>query len=102
VKNLPRRILKLKETNMIQHAIKGIEIFRVGTWNGDHYTTKDLDDMVDAFGRVGFQPPVILGHVKESWRHCECANVLAAISRLSSTRFRLIAATMGSTPLPDV
>src|SRR5262249_10110648 len=43
-------------------SIKGLEIFSVGTWNGDKYTHQDLEAMVDAFGEVGFEPPVKAGH----------------------------------------
>lgn len=46
--------------------LEGIEIFRVGTWNGDTYTAKDLDAMVDAFDKIGFRPPLKLGHNEES------------------------------------
>ncbi len=42
--------------------IHGIEIFSVGTWNKDTYTTQDLDEMVKAFNDVGFEPPLKLGH----------------------------------------
>ena len=42
--------------------IFGREIFATGKWNGDTYTTKDLDQMVKAFGEVGFEPPLKLGH----------------------------------------
>ena len=38
------------------------EIFSIGKWNGDEYSAADLDAMVDAFGKVGFRPPVKLGH----------------------------------------
>lgn len=48
------------------HAIDGVEVFRTGTWNGDRYDAKDLDDMVAAFDAVGFQPPVKLGHDEKS------------------------------------
>lgn len=42
--------------------VKGVEIFRSGTWNGDKYSNKDLDDIVAATTKVGFKPPVKLGH----------------------------------------
>jgi hypothetical protein len=42
--------------------ISDVEIFSVGKWNGDEYTEKDLDDMIEAFDKVGFKPPVKLGH----------------------------------------
>lgn len=43
-------------------TIKGCPIFSVGTWNGDEYAEADLDRMVAAFGQVGFDPPIKLGH----------------------------------------
>lgn len=48
------------------HTVKGIEIFRVGQWNGDEYSIDDLDAMVEAFGHCGFRPPVKLGHDEKS------------------------------------
>lgn len=42
--------------------LHGVEIFAAGTWNGDTYTEKDLDEMVTAFKEVGFEPPLKLGH----------------------------------------
>ncbi len=42
--------------------VSGLEIFSVGTFNGDRYTEKDLDEMVQAFDKVGFEPPVKAGH----------------------------------------
>jgi len=40
------------------------EIFSAGVWNGDKYTTEDLDAMVSAFTALGdeVKPPVKLGH----------------------------------------
>lgn len=46
-------------------SIKGLEIFAVGTWNGDKYSQKDLDTMVDVFDKVGFSPPLKLGHTED-------------------------------------
>lgn len=48
------------------HMINGVEVFRVGTWNKDTYTRDDLEAMVKAFDKVGFRPPVKLGHKEES------------------------------------
>ena len=42
--------------------IQDIEIFSTGVWNGDKYTSKDLDQIVDSFDKVGFDPPLKLGH----------------------------------------
>ena len=47
-------------------TISDVEIFRVGTWNGDKYVAKDLDDMVAAFDGIGYRPPVKLGHKEDS------------------------------------
>ncbi len=46
-------------------TLEDVEILRTGTWNGDVYTVTDLNDMVAAFGNVGFEPPVKLGHSEE-------------------------------------
>lgn len=43
-------------------TLSSVPIFQVGTWNGDIYNEADLDHMVAAFGAVGFQPPIKLGH----------------------------------------
>jgi hypothetical protein len=42
--------------------LKQVPIFSVGTWNRDVYSEQDLDHMVAAFGQVGFDPPMKLGH----------------------------------------
>src|SRR5947208_13550037 len=46
-------------------SIEGWPIFRTGTWNGDDYSTTDLQQMADAFTKVGFQPPFKLGHIDD-------------------------------------
>lgn len=46
--------------------LDNVEIFRAGVWNGDRYTTKDLDDIVSAFEHTGFKPPLKLGHRENS------------------------------------
>lgn len=45
-------------------SIDGVEIFSAGTWNGDKYTTKDLDEMVRAFEETKstVRPFLKLGH----------------------------------------
>ena len=48
------------------YSANGIEIFKVGKWNGDDYNKSDLDEMVANFDRVGFQVPVKLGHKEVS------------------------------------
>lgn len=42
--------------------IANVEIMRVGTWNGKHFRNAHLDEIIANFPRVGFQPPVKLGH----------------------------------------
>lgn len=43
-------------------TLKNIEIFKAGTWNGDRYTSADIDDMIAAYDEAGYVPPVKLGH----------------------------------------
>lgn len=50
------------EPTLRTENLDGIEVFSVGTFNGDSYTESDLDAMCDAYGKVGFKPPVKLGH----------------------------------------
>jgi hypothetical protein len=52
-------------TEEFGQTIKGIEVFRSGTWNGEKYTTSDIDQMIDAYGKAGYVPPVKLGHVDD-------------------------------------
>ena len=42
--------------------IPAIEVFSEGTWNGDKYDHGDLQAMVDAFDKVGFEPTAKAGH----------------------------------------
>ena len=51
-----------KFAHVTTHNVKAVEIFSAGVWNDDKYTVEDLDDMVKAFGEVGFSPPLKLGH----------------------------------------
>jgi len=45
-------------------SIDAVEIFSAGTWNGDKYTNKDLDEMVNAFNETSesIRPFLKLGH----------------------------------------
>ena len=45
-------------------TLNGVEIFSAGEWNGDRYTTEDLDAMVAAFHdeSTKYRPSVKLGH----------------------------------------
>lgn len=47
--------------------IKGVEIFSVGTWNGDKYTSHDLEEMVKNFDETKetVKPYLKLGHDNE-------------------------------------
>lgn len=42
--------------------IANVEILRTGVWNGKRFTNADLDELAANFTRVGFHPPVKLGH----------------------------------------
>lgn len=48
-------------------SISDVEIFSVGTWNGDEYTAEDLDAMVSAFDENNetLKPYLKLGHDKD-------------------------------------
>src|SRR3990172_12184025 len=45
--------------------LEGVEIFATGKHNGDDYNDEDLQDMVEAFGKLDYQPAVTLGHVTD-------------------------------------
>lgn len=47
------------------NKIRGVEIFATGTHNGDEYTEKDLDDMVEAHRALDFHPALKVGHTKD-------------------------------------
>jgi hypothetical protein len=57
---------EIKKNSMMEElkSIEGIEIFGVGDWNGDTYTTDDLDKIVTAFSKTknALKPFVKLGH----------------------------------------
>jgi len=44
--------------------LKGIEIFSAGVWNGDPYSEKDLDAIVEAYPLMPRRPVVKLGHAE--------------------------------------
>lgn len=60
--------MKFDDLSLLSHAnsIRGVEIFRVGTHNGDVYTEKDLDDMVESFKKLDFRPALKVGHTKDT------------------------------------
>jgi hypothetical protein len=43
-------------------TLKGVEVFRVGEWNGRRYTRADLAAMLDAFHQLDFRPALKVGH----------------------------------------
>lgn len=44
------------------NELRGVEIFAVGTHNGDTYSKKDLEAMVEAFNALDFKPALRVGH----------------------------------------
>lgn len=44
------------------NELRGIEIFASGTHNGDAYSERDLDAMVEAFHALDFKPALRIGH----------------------------------------
>jgi len=59
-KQMPEAALSLFDQSTFN--LNGLEIFRTGTWHGDVFDISHLDAMVEAFDKVGFKPPVKLGH----------------------------------------
>ena len=53
---------KKYDADMTRYEIKDVEIFSTGTYNGDKYSVKDLEDIVSSFGKTGYDPPIKLGH----------------------------------------
>lgn len=47
------------------NSIREVEIFASGEHNGDKYTEKDLDQMVEAFNELDFRPAIKVGHTKD-------------------------------------
>jgi len=47
-------------------TIKGVEIFKTGVHNGDTYKVDDLRSMIAAADKVGFLPPLKLGHMDDA------------------------------------
>lgn len=54
----------LKDTVTVD--ILGVEVFATGTHNGDTYDVPDLELMVNAAEKVGFEAPLKLGHMEDS------------------------------------
>src|SRR5262245_26461672 len=53
---------RFENDNLPTSSIDNLEIFAAGRWNGDNYTVQDLRAMVNAFDKVGFEPPIKAGH----------------------------------------
>lgn len=84
------------DKNLETKSITGLEVFSVGVWNGDSYSEKDLDAMVEAFDKVGFQPPIKAGHAEgqedeKKARMTFGAPALGYVSRLYRSGKRLLA-----------
>jgi len=71
--------------------IKGVEIFSTGVWNGDKYTTADLQDMVSNFNKTGFQPPIKLGHNDEQPEMKDGEPALGYVSKIYMEGKKLLA-----------
>ena len=58
-----KKDFELKETDQ-KYSIIGKEIFSVGTWNGDQYDAKDLEEMCRAYRETSayYKPYMKLGH----------------------------------------
>lgn len=83
------------------HTIEGLEIFRTGRWNGDHFSDSDLQAIVDCYPVQGFRAPLKIGHNdtigERAWgwitRVYKRGNVLLAdIADIPSELYRLLKA----------
>ena len=59
------RMKKAVEYAEHSNAVRDIEIFAPGEHNGDKYSEKDLDDMVEAFKGLDFRPALKIGHTQD-------------------------------------
>jgi len=81
-----------KPTPRIDFAdLKSVEIFRSGTWNGIRFTDRDLQDMVDAFGEVGFTPPLKLDEGNGRETHSDGGPAYGWVEGLRKEGDRLVA-----------
>ena len=71
--------------------LNGVEIFSTGIWNGDRYSEKDLDAMIENFDDVGFEPPVKLGHNEEQSELQDGQPALGYISKIYKVGSKLVA-----------
>tara|TARA_R100000805_G_C3619827_1_gene123159 strand:+ start:875 stop:2617 length:1743 start_codon:yes stop_codon:yes gene_type:complete len=85
------------EEDSKEHSIKqsynldGIEIFSTGVWNGDKYTKKDLQAMVNNFSKTGFEPPIKLGHNEEQPEMKDGEPALGYIDKIYMVGTKLLA-----------
>jgi len=81
--------------------LKGVEIFAAGIWNGDPYTVKDLDSIVDAYGLMPRRPPLKLGHseTQKFFGQSDGAPALGWVDKLYRNGKKLLA---DFTKVPDV
>ena len=73
------------------YNLNGVEIFSTGIWNGDRYSEKDLDAMIENFDDVGFEPPVKLGHNEEQSELQDGQPALGYISKIYKVGSKLVA-----------
>ncbi len=80
---------KLPETK----ELKDVEIFKVGKWNNDSYSAKDLDEMVKAFNELKdeIKPPLKLGHGKQDLLKQQGMPAAGWISKLKIVGQKLLA-----------
>ena len=78
--------------------LPAVEIFSEGSWNGDRYTGEDLQAMINAFGKVGFEPTVKAGHAdgqdslkEKEYRKIFGAPALGYVSRIYRKGTKLLA-----------
>lgn len=76
--------------------LNGVEIFAEGNWNGDKYSGDDLQAMVDAFNKVGFEPTIKAGHAdgqddEKQARRVFGAPALGYVKRIYRNGTKLIA-----------
>ena len=71
--------------------LSGVEIFSTGVWNGDRYTEKDLNAMVENFDDVGFEPPIKLGHNEKQPELQDGQPALGYISKIYKVGSKLVA-----------
>lgn len=78
--------------------LTGVEIFSEGSWNGDKYSGDDLQAIIDAYDKVGFEPTVKAGHAdgqdnlnEKEYRKVFGAPALGYVSKLYRKGAKLVA-----------